>query len=184
MANFEEAVKVVLKHEGKFNDDPHDAGHATNYGISLRFLQLTNKDINADGAIDIKDILALDPFTAKKIYKEEWWNKHNYDLIKSQIIATKIFDLAVNMGASQCHVLVQNALNEVRKSTDSLYVVKVDGIFGPYSIAATNHLIQINKESQLLRQIKLNAGHFYSALALKRPNLKRFLNGWMYRTNA
>ena len=44
MANFESAIKKTLKHEGGYNEVKGDAGGATNFGISLRFLKSIFKD--------------------------------------------------------------------------------------------------------------------------------------------
>ena len=39
MSTFEDAIPTILRHEGGFNNDPVDAGGATNYGVSLRWLK-------------------------------------------------------------------------------------------------------------------------------------------------
>ena len=181
MADFNKAVKVVLKNEGKFNDDPHDAGHATAYGISLRFLVLSGIDLNADNTVDIKDILALTPFEAKKIYKKEWWDKYKYGNIQSQPIATKIFDLAVNMGSKQAHLLAQRAINQVGINVYKFETIKEDGILGSKSIAAINFIDNRQKELTLLYAIRDNAVKFYIEIASNNSNLKRFLAGWISR---
>ena len=53
---FEEAIKVILKHEGGYSNDKDDPGGATDYGISLRFLQDHDIDLNGDGKVNEMDI--------------------------------------------------------------------------------------------------------------------------------
>jgi lysozyme family protein len=58
MSDFNQAVKVILQHEGGYVDNPNDPGGATNYGISLRFLadHPESGDFNGDGEVDAEDI--------------------------------------------------------------------------------------------------------------------------------
>lgn len=181
MADFDKAVKVVLKNEGKFNNDPHDPGHATNYGISLRFLLLAGIDLNKDNSIDIQDILSMNAFQAKQIYKKEWWDKYKYGLIEDQEIATKIFDLSVNMGAYQSHKLAQRALNECRKIYPKVELLDVDGILGSGTRTAINMMNKMRKNDQLLMAIRKQARTFYINLTLSNHNLDKFLKGWLRR---
>lgn len=55
------AADHVLKVEGGYVDDPNDAGGATNWGISLRFVKQSgvDLDIDGDGDIDAEDMKAL-----------------------------------------------------------------------------------------------------------------------------
>lgn len=184
MSDFNKAVKVVLKNEGKFNNNPHDAGHATAYGISLRFLVLSGIDINADNTIDMQDILALTPFEAKKIYKEQWWDKYRFGEIQSQVIATKIFDLSVNAGCKEITKIVQNTLNTIGKHMPLMPNVEIDGIMGSHTINAINYITNIEKEASLLDLIKTNAVIFYNNIVNLNPKLKIFQKGWLFRARS
>ena len=91
MANFESAIKQTLIHEGGYNEVKGDAGGATNFGISLRFLKglddnLDLADINNDGKIDSLDIKNLTEEHAKKIYFEEFWKANKCDLLASVLV--------------------------------------------------------------------------------------------------
>lgn len=183
MADFDKAVKVVLKNEGKFNDDPHDAGHATAWGISLRFLVLSGLDLNNDNTIDIKDILSLNPFEAKRIYKTEWWDKYRFGEIQSQVIATKIFDLSVNAGTLEIIKIVQKALNKIGQRVTKLPYAVTDGILGSNTINAINYLTQNGKEMELLAYIKTEAAAYYNKIVALNPKLKVFIKGWLRRIN-
>jgi len=173
---FLSAVKVVLRHEGRFSENKNDAGGATMYGISLRFLKAARMDINLDGDIDINDILALTREDAKAIYKEHWWDRYFYEDISSARIAAKIFSLSINMGAKQAHKIVQSAANSLG------YRLSRDGILGSKSLFAINAYTKLN-EDNLIATINKYAKEFYYNLAENNPSLYVFLQGWINRVN-
>jgi len=168
MAVYEPAFDVLMKHEGGYTQD--HAG-ATKYGITLRVLDV---DIDRDGDIDADDISALTIPDAKEFYHRRWWRKYGYGEIINQAVATKVFDLAVNMGAPQAHLLVQRAL----KACD--FLVVDDGILGPKSIAAINQC----EPGALLAAIRSQAAGFYRLIAAKHPHYDRYLKGWLRRAYA
>lgn len=86
--NFEDAVELVLKHEGGYSNDSRDAGGETNYGISK----------SAYPNIDIKKLTKDD---AIKIYRADYWDKINADLLPKHLRYIA-FDCAVNQGVSFC----------------------------------------------------------------------------------
>jgi lysozyme family protein len=178
---FQYAVDVLLKHEGGFSNDKADPGGATMYGVSLRYLKIAGIDINLDGKIDISDIMALDKAHAIEIYRKNWWDKYGYEKIDDLLVATKVFDLAVNMGAPQAHKLVQRASNTLSSFIEEVLVV--DGVLGKKSIDALNELWRIGKNDELLLAIKKQASQFYSNLVESKPELAGFLKGWLRRAN-
>lgn len=176
MANFAAAIPHVLAHEGGFVNDPKDPGGATNYGISLRWLSTQGLlgDFDADGDVDADDIRKMTRAQATEIYRTKWWNAYGYGSIDSQAVATKVFDLSVNMGPKQAHKLLQRALNRLGQP------LTADGILGPKTLRATNQA----KEHVLLAHLRDEAGNFYTDLANRRPELSKFLRGWLRRAMA
>ena len=145
---FNEAIIKVLEHEGGFSNNEHDPGGATNYGISLRWLKSQGLygDLDDDGDVDIDDILAIDRETSIRMYREKWWNKYHYDRVIDCEIATKLFDMSINMGGRQAHKLLQYSLRTLGAN------IVVDGIIGPATISATN----IEDPEILLDEIAIN----------------------------
>lgn len=176
LSKFEYAVGVVLKHEGVLSTNKNDPGGITKYGISLAFLKHAGLDVNYDGDINEMDVLAITPSKAKEIYKTMWWDRYQYELINDIDIATKTFDLSVNMGNYAAHKLLQKAINNV---TDTK--VEVDGIIGKQTLTALNNIINKKQDEQLLNTMRDLAAQFYINLATKHPLLKEFLNGWLRR---
>jgi len=163
MANFDQAIPIILKHEGGYVNDPHDPGGETKYGISKRsYPQL--------------DIKSLTEERAKEIYYKDWWDKYRYGGINDQGVATKIFDMAVNMGARQAHKLLQRAANEVMGHKN----LAEDGIIGPQTLAVVNSV----DSKRLLSALRNHQANFYRELARKNSSLAKFLKGWLNRAAA
>lgn len=177
MASFETAIPVILIHEGGFVNHPSDPGGATNFGISLRFLadHPGVGDFDGDGDVDVEDIANMTQEQACEIYRQFWWDKYRYDLINDQTIATKIFDMAVNMGAGRAHRIVQASLNKAFGLK-----LSVDGIIGNTTRGVLNACTD-DDEQLLLSTICDEQFAFYQRLVASRPHLSVFINGWKNR---
>jgi len=153
MSSFDLAIPVVLRREGGYTWDSADPGGETNFGISKRSYP----------NLDIKNLTSA---AASAIYKADWWDKYGYGRILAQSIATKIFDTAVNIGATMAHKVAQQATG-----------VTVDGQLGPESIKALNDAV----EPLLLHKLQdLQALHYRNIVAAN-PERGKFLNGWLNR---
>lgn len=175
---FDFAVQEVIKNEGGFSNNPNDPGGATNYGISLRFLKEMNIHIDADPDIDIDDVKAISFTDAKELYKKYWWDKYHYEAINSLAVATKIFDIAVNMGAKQAHKIIQIACQYCGYSD-----LKIDGLLGGKTLAGLNEISLCGREGILRNEIIEHQEWFYEHLVENDSRLKVFLKGWLNRAN-
>lgn len=128
---FEAAFARTMSHEGGYVDSAFDVGGETKYGISKT-------------AYPDLDIASLTPDDAKKIYFKDFWIKQKLGLIESPIIATKIFDLTINMGAFGGGLVVQQALHDLDK------IVIMDGIIGIETVTAINSCNPIIYTSALI----------------------------------
>jgi len=176
MATFEEAIPHILKHEGGFVNHPADPGGATNWGISLRFLKTQGLlgDYDCDGDVDIDDIRIMTEEAAKYVYLTHFWDPNGYDRIEVQDIANKVFDMSVNMGPSRAVKILQESLRDCRQD------LKVDGAFGPKTLAATNNA----NPSMLLGAMRANQRHYYEGLIRANGKLAAFRKGWLRRAVA
>lgn len=168
MANFDLAIPTILRHEGGYVNNPADPGGATNFGVSLRWLKSQGLagDIDHDGDVDINDIKAMTVDDAKALYHKFWWNPYNYDAILPQAVATKIFDMAVNMGAPRAHKMVQQALNLTQ-----------DGVIGPKTLG----LINTTNSLTLIQSLQNIQAQFYRDIVASNPARQQFLKGWLNR---
>ncbi len=169
---YNSAVAVLLNHEGGYTNIPDDPGGATNFGITQRELTRCYARLKLPS-----DVKKLSMPQAKIYYKAEWWDKYHYEAINSLYIATKIFDMAVNMGASEAHELVQRAVNACG------HKVAVDGILGGLTIGAINEISLHNREEDLRYEIQDEQKWFYEHLVEEKPELGIFLKGWLSRAS-
>lgn len=169
MAEFEPAVEYVLENEGGFVDNPNDAGGATNYGLSLRYLRSFKFDID-----DIKN-LTVDK--AKEIYKSNFWDGSPFESIKYQILANYIFDMGVQHGIAQAIKLVQRSLWAVYRFSYIRECLKDDGVMGSKTLDLLN---KIDCTSTLPVIVAVRAS-YCRFLAEENPKNKEFLNGWLER---
>lgn len=166
---FETAHAHVCKWEGFYSDDPDDAGGATKYGVSLKFLQGlgTEGDITGDGIVDKQDVLAITPDIQKQLFKYNFWDNMDLDTWPPRI-AMCFYDSAVNAGTRQTIKLLQRALG-----------VADDGVCGQATKAAVASADDL--ATALLMCDKRDA--FYNSIASKGNNQK-FLKGWLNRVEA
>jgi lysozyme family protein len=151
MASFKLAIARVINNEGGYGNNPADPGGETKYGISKR--QYPDLDIQN---------LTLEQ--AMEIYRRDFWDPAWEAL--PQEVATKLLDMAVNMGRETAVKIVQRAAGVVP-----------DGKLGPLTTAA----IQNQDAVKLLQEIRARAAVHYARLVLANPALHGFLLGWMRR---
>lgn len=125
--NFPKCLEVILKSEGGYVNDPHDAGGETNMGISKR----------AFPDIDIKN---LDVELASAIYKKYYWNQVKADQLPSGLDLV-VFDSAVNSGPAQSVKWLQRAIG-----------VKDDGVIGPVTLVALQKADVVSVIDKFLEQ--------------------------------
>ena len=112
---FEQAIELVLGHEGGYVNDPKDAGGETNWGISKKSYP----------DLDIKNLTREQ---AKSIYKKDYWMKCKCDDLPSELRLI-MFDGAVNQGVGfMC------------KSLQEAAQVQADGVIGPVTLKKVNSI--------------------------------------------
>lgn len=118
MSNFDDAVEIVLSHEGGYVNHPQDPGGETKYGISKR----------AYPNLDIKN---LTRDQAKAIYKRDYWDRMRCDQFAPGV-SLSLFDFGVNAGIRTASIALQRSCGAT-----------ADGIIGPVTIARANSLHRI-----------------------------------------
>ena len=168
MADFEKAVAVVLSHEGgKFINRP-DTGEVSRWGLTLKSLRAAGHDVTA------ADIENMEYGQAVHYYLTDWWEEYAFASITDDTLATKIFDMAVNMGPREAFTLAQDACNRTNNAG-----LKTDGVLGPKTLDALN----AGATDAIIRELKAGQMEFYELLAASHPEHQKDLPGWIKRAN-
>lgn len=146
---FEQCIKVILRHEGGYVNNPNDWGGETKYGIAKRFFP----------ELDIKNLTIEE---AKRIYFDYYWTPMNLTGIIIPENILEIFDMGVNAGRS-------NAIHMAQRLVGS----QPDGKMGPLTTK------KINSFPDFLKKYKQARVEYYMRVSMKRNNkvfLKGWLN--------
>lgn len=116
---FEQAVELVLRHEGGFVQHPRDPGGATKFGITRETLS------RARGRpASINDVRRLTKREAVSIYRRLYWDFMRADELPPGLDLA-VFDFAVNSSPVRAARMLQTVLG-----------VEVDEIVGPVTLEA------------------------------------------------
>lgn len=176
MADFDKAIPDILAHEGgdRYTNRPHDRGGPTKYGITQRTLAASRGH-----PVTPDEVKALTEPEARVIYRAWYWEKCWCDQIQNQIVATKIFDIAVNLGVMRrgedAAEILQQAINLCTRPDR----VRVDGWIGAETIAGVNECDPI----RLLGALCLLQRDYYLELITHDPTQEENRAGWLARAD-
>ena len=159
MADFEQAVRLTLQHEGGFYHNP-ETGEIVNFGITAKFLASIGEPCT------LHDVQILTRMKVVQLYRNFFWTQNRLSEVRDQALANKIFDLAVNMGSHEAVKLLQSAVG-----------AEVDGIAGKETIAAVNAADPV----AALKHFQELAEARYREIAAHDPNHSSDLVGWLRR---
>lgn len=160
MPNFEQALKIVLEHEGGFSNNPADAGGATKYGVTIDTWESWVKK-NCTAA----DIEALTIEDVSPLYKTVYWDRLKLDEFQEEELAVFVFDQAVNGGVENVVLRLQRLLG-----------VHPDGVMGPMTVKAANL-----SDASLGGKFMMASMHYYIDIVKNKPDQIKFLGGWTDR---
>lgn len=101
---YDEALRLVLAHEGGYTNHPDDPGGPTNWGITIFDARMYWKP-NAT-ALDVKEMPIE---VAKGIYKSKYWNALNCDALPAGVDYV-VFDYGVNSGNGRSGKVLRRVL--------------------------------------------------------------------------
>lgn len=158
---FQQAIAIVLQHEGGYINIGADPGGETKFGISKRsYPDLDIRNLTREQAIEI--------------YRRDWWDKLRLGEINDADLAAKVLDLSVNVGREAGVKLLQRALRAAGKQ------VTIDGIMGPETLKAANE----TNPQIVLAALRSEAAGYYRLLVAQNPKLRVFETGWLNRAYA
>lgn len=172
--SFEAAFAKTVGLEGRYSNNPSDAGGETCWGITMLVARL----YGYAGAM--KDMPIA---TAKAIYRERYWDLMHLDYIDpiSADIAAELFDTGVNCGQNVPGTFLQRALNAFSNRGLLYDHVAVDGIIGRATAAALKTYIGARGASGLkvmLYALNAQQGIRYFEIEENNQSQAIFEYGW------
>ena len=151
--NFEQALEIVLKHEGGYVNHPDDPGGETNFGITIAVAR------DAGGYTGPMRDIPMD--VVRRIYRRSYWDATRCDELPAAM-RLPVFDAAVNSGVRRSIQWMQTAV-----------FANADGIFGPRTLAA----VQAADSRQAAREMCFQRLSFLAGL----NHFGTFGRGWVRR---
>lgn len=119
--NFDNVLKLVLKDEGGFVNDPRDPGGMTNLGVTRRVWEaFVGQDV------DEAAMRALTPEVVAPLYRQNYWKRVHGDELPAGVDYA-VMDFAVNSGTSRAAKTLQRSCG-----------VADDGAIGDQTMQAVN----------------------------------------------
>ncbi len=191
MANFLQAHKITMSHEGGWANNPADSGGMTYKGIAYNFnpgwpgwllVSGANKKHGGNAKL-INAELAVNQNLQNSVlqfYKQNYWDVNHLDQVINQRIASELYDTGVNMGVGTAAQFVQRSLNLLNNRGRLYPDIDVDGKIGPVTLDLINshpnptHLLICLNGFQFMR---------YADNAEKKESQEQFMNSWLGRVS-
>lgn len=162
VSGFENALRVILKHEGGYVDHPQDPGGATNLGVTKATWEAwVGHSVTKDA------IKALTVADVAPVYRKNYWDACRCDDLHPAL-ALCVFDFAVNAGPGRAVRYLQQTVGAPQ-----------DGKIGPLTIAAADHLITDNGAEFVIKRYCDNRRAYYRKLS----TFATFGKGWLRRVD-
>lgn len=159
---FNDALAVILRHEGGYVKHPRDPGGMTNLGITRRvWEEYTGKPATE------ADMRALTPAKVGPVYRKNYWDRLKCDNLPHGL-ALCVFDFGVNAGVSRSARYLQKMVG-----------VTVDGLIGPGTLGAVRAFVVRHGTAEAVRQFQQLRRDYYRQLG----TFPTFGRGWLRRVD-
>lgn len=160
MTAFDDCLRIVLKEEGGYVDNPQDPGGRTNLGVTQRVWEGW-----VDHPVNEAVMRSLTPSMVAPLYRAQYWNAISGDGLPMPL-ALAVFDFAVNAGVGRAARFLQMICGAA-----------ADGHIGPGTIAAVNQAVAIKGMGDICRRFMNARRDYYRSL----KNFPIFGRGWLNR---
>lgn len=176
MKSVEQLIEELIGREGRYSNNPSDAGGPTMWGIT----EAVARRHGYQGLMrDLPRPLAV------HVYRQEYFVAPGFDKIYalSQPIAEEMFDTGVNIGTALPGPWLQRILNALNNHGKDYPEIAVDGEIGPATIAALRSFLNRRGaagERVILRALNCQQGVRYLEITEKRGQNEDFYFGWLF----
>lgn len=154
-------ISDVLAAEGGYVDHPADRGGCTHYGITVATLAAWRQR-----PVTCADVAALTIDEARAIYRQRYITDPGLHQIRDQRLQALLVDFGVHSGTQRAIKTLQRLLG-----------VAADGVIGPQTLAAIDH-VGAPVVGRLLLQAR---GEFLADLLQRDATQRVFAAGWLRR---
>ncbi len=179
MQTVTEIASEIVAREGGYVNDPDDPGGVTKYGVTIHTMRRLGLDLDGDGDVDAADVKTLSKVKAVSIFVEHYFRRPRINQLP-EVLHPTVFDMYVNAGANAVKIL-QRLLGDMRIQ------VKVDGLIGPRTIAATKKALEAAPK-HFVDAYGIARRNYYYDLADRRVNSRKYARrrdggkgGWILR---
>ncbi len=185
MANFKDAYKKTMHHEGGYVDDPDDSGGETYKGVARKknptwrgwaLIDAHKGQSDFPSCLDDDDDV-LD--AVMELYKKKYWDCYRADEL-TQAVAEELFDTGVNMGTRRAAEFFQHSLNALNRNGQTYGDIAVDGAVGSGTIRAYKSLPS-KDNALLLKFLNVLQGARYISIMDRNPTQEKYARGWFNR---
>lgn len=172
---FQKAFEHTVGLEGGYSNNPADLGGKTMFGI-------TEAVARASGYMCEMSKMTAD--IAKNIYYSKYWEKMRLNDVcrMSEPLASKLFDIGVNMGIATAVMFLQQVLNTMNQQGTLYADIAEDGAIGNSTFTALHAYYAkrgVKGGEVLLKALSCLQGARYIDLCQKRQANEAFVYGWL-----
>ncbi len=181
--DYARAYRQTMGHEGGYVNDPTDRGGETYAGISRKHHpdwpgwaivdEVGDKSTLAESA----DLVPL----VRAFYREQYWDKVRGDDLGAHLIATEMFDTAVNMGPGVAIAILQQSLNILNRASHLYPDLRTDGKIGRRTLGALATYLETDKAEILYKVMNIFQGSRYLQIMSANPTQEKYARGWLER---
>lgn len=173
--SFAESFAKVIGIEGRYSNDPNDAGGETMFGITIA----TARSFGYTGPMRSMPLTV-----AEDIYRRGWWDRMRLDEVANVAgsrVADELFECEVNLPQGRAASFLQRALNSFNQRGAHYPDLKVDGDLGPATVSALAAFMRRRRvlgETVLLQALNAQQGVYYLERGEARQQNEDFTFGW------
>lgn len=183
---FTTAYATLMAHEGGYSNSPLDRGGETYRGISRvhhpdwQGWPMVDAGKSKQGFPVSLEGNALLQTLVRVFYKASFWD-HFYGDSLPFVLATEIFEQAVNLGTHQTTLHIQRVCNFLNRNGRLFADLKEDGRFGKLTLQALVILVHSKDMGDLIKSLNVLQGAHYIELAAAHHEQEEFARGWLKR---